>query len=1010
MPTPLLKRDEITKVNGELSSTNLFIEAGAGAGKSTTISEKIVSQLINDKIPPERFVVITFTNKSAEDLLSKISEVIEKKEKAGEIHGVLKNLYKMNVSTIHSFCNKLLNENSFAAKLSYAPSILEDEDETKRIEALFVEWRRTLSFEENEEIYSLRDNNPFASIKNAYSELCHLFDDTKVEIGYFDEEFVDNFLDKIVYLHNYICGKPFDHSNQMNKFLVYVENNFNNGLISIEKPYSLESLTKIKDLASNVNSNVKFKSRNDDVLRDLTDELKELKTDFEAIYKFVEQDKLAINRYALKAWEYYKANCGNQELSNNQLIYKTCQMLKDEKILKEIASKIDAIYVDEFQDTDRYQIEFVMSIARAIDKRKKEKGIKSMSLLLVGDPKQSIYRFRGADFNSFLDVREHFEENGENYKAIYFPDNYRSNDFIIDYVNDTYSNFTFVKTGSFHYENMEARKIIPPSLYEDPEQKLGGVYSFETQDHINDSIRLIKTIVESKYQIYDPKEKDFRNVRYGDFLFITTSKKEIPQYVKAFGENGVKVSVSGRVDLSGSSSIVRYVYRLFKYLTNDEKNNERAAKEIIAKYYGSSFNEEAIKSLGLSPYGLLVYLFNNFDIKQDEFSKEDEYTFLALKNQIIENLSVNINASGSELANKFEELLLADNSEEIILEENADAVRIMNDHKTKGLGQPIVFIARSGGFNNVETIAKVDNVAYLNCIKLYKGKAEQNSMENSEEKLRREYVAATRAMQVMIFEKKTGCSPCLFYRKENKYEFDEEYLEQYHIPGSSLPELDEKEETESKPCEIISSSYSELDPSLLKKQIKEVTPSSLEIKNDEVIENAKEYYRPADNIFGTALHKVMELFVLNKSEDADKIVDFVVSSIEEDIDKAKYRIYLKKCFVSIVDLFNKNHLLDNKSAYPEHKFISLEKDILANGSIDLLLMDDKEAVIIDFKSDIASFNNKTQFEELLKKTYSPQINFYEKEVKKLYPSLSISKYIVWVEEDNDNEIAHLLKI
>ena len=64
----------------EYKSSSLFIEAGAGAGKSTSMVGRIVYQL-KQGIKPERFVVITFTNKSAEDMLGKINEAIEEEAK-----------------------------------------------------------------------------------------------------------------------------------------------------------------------------------------------------------------------------------------------------------------------------------------------------------------------------------------------------------------------------------------------------------------------------------------------------------------------------------------------------------------------------------------------------------------------------------------------------------------------------------------------------------------------------------------------------------------------------------------------------------------------------------------------------------------------------------------------------------------------------------------------------------------------------------------------------------------
>ena len=103
---------------------NVFVEAGAGAGKTTLIVSRIVNQL-RQGIAPESIVVITFTNAAAEELRTRITgKVMEagtdtsltEKERAN-LQTALRRLDLMNISTIHSFCFKLLQERSFDAAI-----------------------------------------------------------------------------------------------------------------------------------------------------------------------------------------------------------------------------------------------------------------------------------------------------------------------------------------------------------------------------------------------------------------------------------------------------------------------------------------------------------------------------------------------------------------------------------------------------------------------------------------------------------------------------------------------------------------------------------------------------------------------------------------------------------------------------------------------------------------------------------------------------------------------------
>ena len=95
-------RDKFIK---ERSNESFFIEAGAGAGKSTTMVNKIVDNILSG-IKPERIVAITFTNKSAEDLLIRVTEKVNQArlEASGEDKVKLDNafysLYKMKMGYI----------------------------------------------------------------------------------------------------------------------------------------------------------------------------------------------------------------------------------------------------------------------------------------------------------------------------------------------------------------------------------------------------------------------------------------------------------------------------------------------------------------------------------------------------------------------------------------------------------------------------------------------------------------------------------------------------------------------------------------------------------------------------------------------------------------------------------------------------------------------------------------------------------------------------------------------
>ena len=143
-----LSEDEKRKCIEENIRENIFVEAGAGAGKTTLIVRRIVNQ-IRQGMKPEKLVVITFTNKAAGELFERIEAAFEKEEKNSTnpeekkaFQYALENIEKMTISTIHSFCFKLLRERCFDAMLPLDVTLLENDEAVKRQKKFILKWMR----------------------------------------------------------------------------------------------------------------------------------------------------------------------------------------------------------------------------------------------------------------------------------------------------------------------------------------------------------------------------------------------------------------------------------------------------------------------------------------------------------------------------------------------------------------------------------------------------------------------------------------------------------------------------------------------------------------------------------------------------------------------------------------------------------------------------------------------------------------------------------------------------
>lgn len=1032
----ITNREDFVKNDAHKS---LFIEAGAGAGKSTTMVDKIVQNILSGVLP-EKIVAITFTNKSAEDLLIRISERInnERKKTEGEKKAILENvfysLYKMKISTIHSFCYKILSEYSFDAKIPYGVELIKEEDLEKITIKAFNQWMNTLSPQD----WNLIDNLGVATdtrikdkIKELYDLLCaRMMPDMEIVDAYkFDiEPYYIELHDIYTFINQCIRDglKPNKALTKLNEEILipFFENNYPEYPDPKDSSF-FEFYKNLKAAAKLPNSKKVFltmKDGSDIIANDKYVELKDTYNDKLALLStYYDKD---INAFALRAYQYYLSQKESIYITNNELVYKTYELIKDNlSARKKISEQYDVIYVDEFQDTDKYQIEIIKLLTQDIDKRKKKEDVGS--LVVVGDPKQSIYRFRGADFESYMGFKTIFPTLAkEDYEVVCLPDNFRSSSIILDWVNNTYSKMNFYD--GYKYEPMlypDNHKLID---YIDNPKALAGVYlhKLREKDDYSAAAELVDFLVKNKYQIMAVKDRSdkrspyiWKDIEYRDFLVIFASKTHLDSCSKAFAKRGIPYDITGKLEVSSYEGI-RELIRLLNYLLIPNEDNKKTALEILSHHNGS---EEAINNAlktledatkDMSIYGKMYYLFNNYDQYLNNLTPIETKGVQSSLYQILENIYKQNIMSASELMDAIFDLATSYQDTAISLERENNVVRIMNAHQTKGLEANIVlYISSSRENNSVGHSDIVNGKIYLNSLKQYPQVSDMCQKQVLEECLRKEYVIATRARQVMIFDDDlldTSNNKRMFSFTD--YPYDWTNLANYQIneiPLETATEIDNQEKPFVKnKMGVVKVTSS---PSYI-----EITPSQLEERRNkvEVEKLPNDVHRPKDNLFGIMLHRCNELFVNNSKMKLEEIVD--ISMRENDCDDGYYKKYLLKCLYATRELFISEDML-KATLKPEFKFYYLDKkenesDVLINGSIDLLMIKDKQITIIDFKSDSADYKNKKQFEQVLEENYHHQLEAYKAFIAKMYQGYQINMKIIWYEEINDMVTAQVLDI
>lgn len=727
---------------------NYLLEAGAGAGKTTIIVQRVINHIRNSDIDPSNLVAITFTKPAATELAERIQKEALKSLKTEDnpkIKERLKDVDKIFTGTIHSFCDLILREMPFHANLSPGYEIVEDDKEfneniwynfLRDKEQDYKEIMETL-YKSNINYMDLRENamlalsnldikftgydaedytyvNPekeFERIKEVYGDLEYTGVSRGKSIGKLLYPILDekgNLEDYLRRLHNAFSKGKFDVEQLLS------ESHRKNEVISDEKRYK-DLIKKLYNIYINISA-----------------------VPYNACIDFI---NMAVD---------YKYENYKNKLTFNELLHRASTLVKTSKEAREhFNSKYKYFYLDESQDTDPMQIELIMHL---VDKDSDYNGIKSWqdvepipgSLFIVGDPKQSIYRFRRADISIYNQLKELIGKNGE---VVYLDINFRSSDKICHWVESTFkqndgNDFCFPEEST---EIQAGFKQIlnewDNSLEEEKENEdfhLQGVYKYDygedDEEYVADIIsELIKsyTITEKVREGEEYHYRD-RKVEPGDIMVLTKSNPETGLYLRALKNKGIPALLGGEKILGDTREVLN-LFLLIDAIV-DYRDNIKLVSALRNCFYldletidlfmekerGLSkfmFFPEAIEKIEhlsirnafthmnkimksskeLSPLAFIERLVENrvgvYEVNKDYHPLDLRDADSSLR-QAIEILKTKECYSIYRLREELKDLTFKKIEYELPLnrEEASDALRIMNIHKAKGLEANIVIL------------------------------------------------------------------------------------------------------------------------------------------------------------------------------------------------------------------------------------------------------------------------------------------------------------------------------
>ena len=949
--------------------TNLFIEAGAGSGKTTMLVNRMVA-MVEAGIPVEKICAITFTKNAALEFYERFqAKLIERSDlnnnqepkRAGDLdtpsdltrkrcEEALKNIDLCFMGTIDSFCNMILSEHPTEANIPSDARLISDDEANEIYKKFYIE---AISGKYGNDIKTL--TNRFSSLywnpEDSFVTLVkEIMDRRNVNFVVSDELCIDFFkcFDKdrkdtkavldvfnkdkskiTLKLSSYDKRDPLEVYDSANDVLQKGWNYNYTGVQRAIKDISTLSYDASPDELGFTNESIVREAAGKTVLNVKSEENKDALWYKLNEYKY--QNSLKLVMMCIKPLEELMRSEGKFTFFD-YLYYLRNTLIKDAqnggKLINYIYNRHSYFLIDEFQDTNPMQAEIFFYLTAKDTNQKSWKNCipRPGSLFIVGDPKQSIYRFRSADVSSYLGIKKLFENNNIG-EVKYLVNNFRSRNVDKKYFNDVFSEI-------MDEETPEQSKYIDIENINNAEQdELNGIYTYDSYSeslladypNMNDNnqlVRIIKSLVNNPKYVVTGKDKTTRRIKYSDIMVIFFGKEPISSCISTFTEENIPVKAEGKVlfeysdalylitniyqaivDRNNTVSLVSVLFSpVFGLTDSDLVNYKKQGRniQINDEEYGDSQIEKALNKLhnisketsNHTPSSLFEKIIDDFEIFKYVPSEDLEIIYYTLELIRGEEHNGKI-ITHEDTVDYLNNLLTGESDLErcLSLKADVDAVHVANLHKVKGLEAPIVILGKAGTGSNNPSIRiefKEDSdgnriaegyIISINDPNYYSSIIETNKFKEQEtkekeslakEKDRLVYVAATRARNVLIIN-----NPKQKGRSGNPQAMGSKWKQlKEHAQGDFFEMVGENNEYEPQKFEIVSA-------------------DSL-YKNTETInfnkDNTYSYKQPSDMLFtskfddfpyerenvlnedtystlmGTMVHRLMEMILMSKDQ------------------------------------------------------------------------------------------------------------------------------------------------
>ena len=999
---------------------NIIVSAGAGSGKTAVLTERVLRKL-REGVNINELLILTFTKAAAQEMKDRIRKEIRKDS---SLKRQLELIDASYITTFDSFALSILKKyhylKNISPNISVADSSLIKLEKEKIIDNVFD----NLYKEENKQFLKLIKDFCVKDDTEIKNYILSIDDKLGLQINqnsyietykekYMSKDKIDLDIKKYVLLIEEKIEELKDATNKLSLLCdgTYIEKIYDvlNPLLN-SKTYDefvqnmdikLPSLPrgseeeikkakeKINDIIKEIKSMCHF-SNEEEIYNKIL-----LTYDYiTIIFDIVKEIDNALNTFKQK----------NNFFEFNDIIKMSINIIECNPSVKlEIKNSLKEIMIDEYQDTNDLQEYFISLIS-------------NNNVYMVGDIKQSIYRFRNANPNIFKSKYDKYSllDGGE---KIDLNKNFRSRDEVLKNINLIFDNIMTDSIGGADYTNGH-QMVFGNNTYEinKPNQNYHmDIYTYDldkknspfTEEEIEFFFVAhdIKEKIDHHFQVFDKELKTYRDITYNDFVILMDKSTSFVLAKKILEYNKIPLIIC-RDDIITENYdllVIRNIIRLAIKQKNNEYDTEykylfvSLARSFIFEYS----DEQIFKLIKEDKYrdDLIINKIENIIVNIDnqsisdflnviinEFNLEESYIkigdinnclirleYLFNTAESLENIGYTIydfNKYLSDITEKKYDIKVASS-------ESGSGVKIMTIHKSKGLEFPICyFVGMNKSFNmhdikekfiltnNYGLIAPyyengIGQTIYMDLLK------NDYLVDEISEKIRLLYVALTRAKEKIIIvipntdKQINSIKKCKSFA--NFLTFIDDKIDNFKtkidIDSLNISKLYNNVKIDNYQSKLSNSGV------ILEKQILNTFENSTQ--NEKFSKNIHSLisYKDKQNMeYGIKFHEILEM------------IDFKNPSLDVIKD-----VFMKN---KVIKFLNNDILknLDDAIIYKESEFMYEKDNILYHGIIDLMIERNDTIDIIDYKlmhtTDDAYLKQLNGYKEYIKNIKCKKVNIY----------------------------------